>query len=39
VIGGTAYFEGGTKGGWMDHQIEVSAAALRAFIACDSKHE
>jgi uncharacterized protein YfaS (alpha-2-macroglobulin family) len=39
VVGGTARFEGGTKGGWMDHHIEVSAAALRAFIACDPKHE
>jgi len=39
VVGGAAHFEGGDKGGWMDHHIEVSAAALRAFIACDPKHE
>src|SRR6185295_15472657 len=39
VVGGAAHFEGGTKGGWMDHQIEVSAAALRALIACEPKHE
>ncbi|MBI3856252.1 MAG: hypothetical protein HY293_11235 [Planctomycetes bacterium] len=39
VVGGSAHFEGGTKGGWMDHHIEVSAAALRAFIACEPKHE
>jgi uncharacterized protein YfaS (alpha-2-macroglobulin family) len=39
VTGGSAHFEGGDRGGWMDHRIEVSAAALRAFIACDPKHE
>ncbi|HZE96724.1 MAG TPA: alpha-2-macroglobulin family protein [Planctomycetota bacterium] len=39
VVGGAAHFEGGDKGGWMDHRIEVSAAALRAFIACDPKNE
>src|SRR6185295_14756400 len=39
VVGGSAHFDGGDKGGWMDHHIEVSAAALRAFIACDPKHE
>ncbi|HVR86653.1 MAG TPA: alpha-2-macroglobulin family protein, partial [Planctomycetota bacterium] len=37
--GGAAHLEGGDRGGWMDHRIEVSAAALRAFIACDPKHE
>jgi uncharacterized protein YfaS (alpha-2-macroglobulin family) len=39
VTGGSAHFEGGDRGGWMDHRIEVSAAALRAFIACEPKHE
>lgn len=39
VTGGSAHFEGGDRGGWMDHRIEVSAAALRAFIACDPRHE
>jgi hypothetical protein len=39
VVGGTAHFAGGDKGGWLDHQIEVSAAALRAYIACDPKNE
>jgi len=39
VVGGAAHYEGGDRGGWMDHRIEVSAAALRAFIACDPKHE
>ncbi|HLY10833.1 MAG TPA: MG2 domain-containing protein [Planctomycetota bacterium] len=39
VTGGAAHFEGGDRGGWMDHRIEVSAAALRAFIACDPKHD
>ncbi len=39
VTGGTAHFEGGDQGRWMDHRIEVSAAALRAFIACEPKHE
>jgi alpha-2-macroglobulin len=39
VVGGSAHFAGGDKGGWMDHHIEVSAAALRALIACEPKHE
>jgi uncharacterized protein YfaS (alpha-2-macroglobulin family) len=39
VTGGSAHFEGGDRGGWMDHRIEVSAAALRAFLACEPKHE
>lgn len=39
VVGGAAHFEGGPNGGWMDHQVEVSAAALRAFIACRPGHE
>ncbi|HLY72681.1 MAG TPA: hypothetical protein VKU80_01065, partial [Planctomycetota bacterium] len=39
VTGGAAHFEGGDRGGWMDHRIEVSAAALRALIACDPKNE
>ena len=39
VVGGSAQFEGGTGGGWIDHHTEVSAAALRALIACDPKHE
>ena len=39
VVGGSAHFDGGDKGGWMDHHIEVSAAALRAFIACEPKHD
>lgn len=39
VVGGGAQFEGGDRGGWMDHRIEVSAAALRAFIACEPNHE
>jgi uncharacterized protein YfaS (alpha-2-macroglobulin family) len=39
VSGGTAHFEGGDQGRWMDHRTEVSAAALRAFIACEPKHE
>src|SRR6185295_6271917 len=39
VTGGSAHFEGGDQGRWMDHRTEVSAAALRAFIACEPKHE
>lgn len=39
VTGGSAHFEGGDQGRWMDHRTEVSAAALRAFIACEPKHD
>ncbi len=39
VTGGVAHFEGGTNGGWMDHHMEVTAAALRAFLKVDPKNE
>jgi uncharacterized protein YfaS (alpha-2-macroglobulin family) len=39
VVGGSVFFEGGTNGGWMDHQMEVTAAALRAFLKVEPKHE
>jgi len=39
VAGAAAHFEGGTRGGWLDHSMEVTAVALRAFIEVDPKHE
>jgi hypothetical protein len=39
VVGGSVHFEGGTNGGWMDHQMEVTAAVLRAFLKVEPKHE
>jgi uncharacterized protein YfaS (alpha-2-macroglobulin family) len=39
VTGGVAHFEGGTQGGWMDHYMEVTGAALRAFLKVDPKNE
>lgn len=39
VAGAAASFEGqAERGGWMDHQMEVTAACLRAFLAVDPKH-
>ncbi len=38
VTGGAARFDGGTRGGWMDHTMEVTAAALRAFVKIDPKN-
>jgi uncharacterized protein YfaS (alpha-2-macroglobulin family) len=38
LVGASAQFEGGTRGHWLDHSMEVSAAALRAFLAVDPKH-
>ncbi|HXX92634.1 MAG TPA: MG2 domain-containing protein, partial [Planctomycetota bacterium] len=39
VTGGAAHFEGGNAGGWMDHPMEVTAAALRAFLKVDPRNE
>ncbi|HYE98036.1 MAG TPA: hypothetical protein VEJ18_03950, partial [Planctomycetota bacterium] len=38
AVGGAVHFEGADRGGWMDHDMEVSAAALRAFLAVEPKH-
>jgi hypothetical protein len=39
VAGAAAHFEGGTRGGWLDHTMEVTAVALRAFVQIDPRHE
>ncbi len=39
VVGASVHFEGGDRGGWLDHSMEVTAAALRAFLKCDPKSE
>jgi len=35
IDGGRAWWRGGERFGWFDHQAEIAAAALRAFVAID----
>jgi hypothetical protein len=39
VVGASVHFEGSDRGGWLDHSMEVTAAALRAFVRLDPKNE
>jgi hypothetical protein len=38
-VGSAVHFDGGGGYGWMDHAVEVTAAALRAFLKVDPKHD
>ena len=38
VVGGSVHFQGGKDGGWLDHRMEVTGVALRAFLKIDPKH-
>ncbi len=35
--GSTAYWEGRAGGGWLDHSVETTAVAMKAFLAADPK--